>query len=92
VLLLVIEGMQIDYEHEHEHEVRASMESAIDCSGKVYFPVTRTIKASLLFSIFALCALGAIFSPKEKREDREQSTQVVPVNNHKPSRGVWLRA
>lgn len=53
--------------------------------------MTRTIKASLVFSIFVLCALGAIFSPKEKREDREQSTQVVPVNNHKPSRGIWLR-
>jgi hypothetical protein len=53
--------------------------------------MTRTIKAGLLFSIFALCVLGATFSPKEKREDREQSTRVVPVNNHKPSRGIWLR-
>ena len=53
--------------------------------------MTRTIKAGMLFSVFALCALGAIFSPKEKRENREQPTQVVPVNNHKPSRGIWLR-
>jgi hypothetical protein len=53
--------------------------------------MTRTIKASLLFSIFVLCALGAIFSPKEKREDHEQSTQVVPVNNHQSHRGIWLR-
>ena len=53
--------------------------------------MTRTIKASLLFSIFALCAMGAIFSPKQKSENREQPTQVVPVNNYKPSRGIGLR-
>jgi hypothetical protein len=67
------------------------MEPAIDGSGKVYIPMRRTIKAALLFSVFALCALGAIFSPKEKREHRDQPTQVVPVNNHKPGRGIWLR-
>jgi len=53
--------------------------------------MTRTIKASLLFSFFALCALGAIFSPKEKRENRDQPTQIVPVNNHQSHRGIWLR-
>jgi hypothetical protein len=53
--------------------------------------MTRTIKASLVFSIFALCAVGAIFSPKEKRENREQPTQVVPVNNHQSPRGIGLR-
>jgi len=53
--------------------------------------MTRTIKATLLFSIFALCALGAIFSPIEKRENREQPTQVVPVNNHQSHRGIGLR-
>lgn len=68
-----------------------SMEPAIDGSGKVYIPMTRTIKASVLFSIFALCALGAILSPKEKRENREQPTQVVPVNNHQSHRGIGLR-
>jgi hypothetical protein len=72
--------------------VRAmSTEPAIDRSGKVYFPMTRTIKAALLFFFFALCALGAIFSPKEKRENREQPIQVVPVNNHRSHRGIWLR-
>ena len=68
-----------------------STEPAIDGSGKVYIPMTRTIKASLLFSIFALCALGAIYSPKQKGENREQPTQVVPVNNHQSHRGIWLR-
>jgi hypothetical protein len=53
--------------------------------------MTRTIKASLLFTVFALCALGAIFSPKDMRENREQPTQVVPVNNHQSHRGIWLR-
>jgi hypothetical protein len=66
-------------------------EPAIDGSGKVYIPMTRTIKASLLFGIFALCALGAIFSPRETRENREQPTRVVPVNNHQAHRGTWLR-
>jgi hypothetical protein len=65
-------------------------EPALDGSGKVYIPMTRTIKASLLFSIFALCALGAIFSPKQNRGNREP-TQVVPVNNHQSHRGIWLR-
>jgi hypothetical protein len=68
-----------------------STEPAIDGSGKVYIPMTRMIKASLLFSVFALCALGAIFSPKENRENRKQPTQVVPVNNHQSHRGIWLR-
>jgi hypothetical protein len=53
--------------------------------------MTRTIKASLLFSIFALCALAAIFSPKETRENRETPIQVVPVNNHQSHRGIGLR-
>jgi len=68
-----------------------STEPVIDGSAKVYIPMTRTIKASLLFSVFALCALGAIFSPKETRENREQSIQVVPVNNHQSHRGIGLR-
>jgi hypothetical protein len=68
-----------------------SMEPAIDGSGKVYIPMTRTIKALLLFSVFSLCVLGAIFSPKEKREDRERPTQVVPVNNHQSRRDIGLR-
>jgi hypothetical protein len=68
-----------------------STEPAIDESGKVYIPMTRTIKASLLFSVFVLCALGAIFSPKDRRENREQPIQVVPVNNHQSHRGIGLR-
>jgi hypothetical protein len=52
--------------------------------------MTRPIKASLLFGIFVLCALGVIFSPKEKPQDREQRTHVVPVNNRQP-RAIWLR-
>jgi hypothetical protein len=53
--------------------------------------MTRTIKASLLFSVFALCTFGAIFSPKQKSEIREQPTQVVPVNNHQSHRAIGLR-
>ena len=53
--------------------------------------MTRTIKASLLLSVFALCAFGAIFSPKQKSENREQPTQVVPVNNHQSHRAIGLR-
>lgn len=33
-----------------------SAEPALDGSGKVYFPMTRTIKASLLFFFLSLCA------------------------------------
>jgi hypothetical protein len=53
--------------------------------------MTRTIKATLLFSLFALCALGAIFSPKEERENRKQPTEVVPANNYQSHRGIGLR-
>ncbi len=53
--------------------------------------MSRTIKASLLFSVFALCALGVIFSPKAIAPDRDSKTQVVPVNNRQPHRGVGLR-
>jgi hypothetical protein len=37
-----------------------STEPAIDGSGKVYFPMTRTIKAALLFFFFALCASAIV--------------------------------
>jgi len=54
--------------------------------------MTRTIKAALLFSILSLCALAAIFSPNETaKDDRESKTQVVPVNNPQPHRGIRLR-
>jgi hypothetical protein len=53
--------------------------------------MTRTTKAAVLFIIFALCALGAIFSPGEVARDRKSKTQVVPVNNRQPQHGVWLR-
>jgi hypothetical protein len=48
-------------------------------------------KASLLFCALLLCALGAVFSPKEPAKDREPKTQVMPVNNQRPHRGIWLR-
>jgi len=51
----------------------------------------RTIKAALLFLVFALCALGAIYSPREGVPDRELKTRIVPVNNPQPDRGIWLR-
>jgi hypothetical protein len=51
----------------------------------------RTTKAALLFCVFLLCALGAVFSPKETKPDRESKTRVVPVNNRQPHRGGWLR-
>jgi hypothetical protein len=51
-----------------------------------------TTKAALLFFSFTLCALAAILSPKETAKDeRDSHTQVVPVNNHHPHRGIWLR-
>ena len=51
----------------------------------------RTVKTALLLGVFALCALGVIFSPKEEPPDREEPTQVVPVNNNQRHRGIWLR-
>ena len=53
--------------------------------------MTRTLKAALLLGVFVLCALGAIFSPKEQPQDRDQPTQVVPVNNRQLQRSIWLR-
>lgn len=63
----------------------------LDRSDRLYLPMTRTIKAALLFGIFVLCALGVIFSPQEKPQNREQRTHVVPVNNRQPQRTLWLR-
>jgi hypothetical protein len=48
-------------------------------------------KASFLFCALLLCALGAAFSPGEPEKDREPKTQVMPVHNERPFRGVWLR-
>jgi hypothetical protein len=68
-----------------------STEPALDCSDKVYFPMTRTVKVVFVLLTFSLCVLGAIFSPKAKLEDREQRTHLVPVNNPQPHRPAWLR-
>jgi hypothetical protein len=65
--------------------------TALDASDKVYLPMTRTVKAALVLLILSLCALGAIFSPKETIKEREPNTWLVPVNNVQPQRGVWLR-
>jgi len=64
---------------------------AIDCSGKVNFPMTRTIKAAVLLMCILVCTLGAFFSPQETAPDRASKTQVLPVNNRQPHRGAWLR-
>lgn len=54
--------------------------------------MARTAKASLLIVCFLLCAAGVILSPKEAAKDeRDSRTQVVPVNNRQPHRGIWLR-
>src|SRR5438105_2981870 len=39
-----------------------STERALDGSDKVYFPMTRTTKAALLFFFFSLCALAVIIT------------------------------
>jgi hypothetical protein len=71
--------------------IEMSTEPAIDSSGKVYFPMTRTIKAALFFSLLSLCTLAAVFSPREPAKERDSKTQVTPVNNHQRHRGIWLR-
>ncbi|MEY2571936.1 MAG: hypothetical protein QOJ87_149 [Verrucomicrobiota bacterium] len=53
--------------------------------------MTRTIKAALLVSLLSLCALAAVFSPREPVRERDSKTQVTPVNNHQRHRGIWLR-
>jgi hypothetical protein len=53
--------------------------------------VTRTIKAALLLIILSLCALGAVFAPREPARERDSKMRVTPVNNHQPHRGIWLR-
>jgi hypothetical protein len=53
--------------------------------------VTRTIKAALLLILFSLCALGAVFAPREPARERDSKMHATPVNNHQPHRGIWLR-
>jgi len=51
-----------------------------------------TVKAALLFVSVSLCAAGIILSPQETAKDqRDSHSPVVPVNNHQPHRGIWLR-
>jgi hypothetical protein len=50
-----------------------------------------TTKAGLLFCCFLLCGLGAVLSPKGNATERDSKTDVVPVNNRQPHRGIWLR-
>ncbi|MEY2547866.1 MAG: hypothetical protein QOD64_448 [Verrucomicrobiota bacterium] len=88
VLLLVIEGDSIT---STSTRIEMSTQPAIDASGKVYFPMTRTIKAALLVFLLSLCALAAVFSPREPARERDSKTQVTPVNNHQRHRGIWLR-
>jgi hypothetical protein len=64
---------------------------AIDSSAKVNFPMTRTIKAAVLLMCFLVCAVAALFSPKDTAKDTETRTQLVPVNNQQSHRGIWLR-
>jgi hypothetical protein len=90
VLLLVIEGDSIT-STSTSTRIEMSTQPAIDSSGKVYFPMTRTIKAALLVSLLSLCALAAVFSPREPARERDSKTQVTPVNNHQRHRGIWLR-
>jgi hypothetical protein len=50
-----------------------------------------TTKAALLFVCFSLCALGAVLSPKGNAQDPRRKSDLLPVNNHQPHRGIWLR-
>ncbi len=50
-MLLTPKGRDQDHDQEQE---------GIDASGKVYFPMTRPIKASLLLFFFALCASAVV--------------------------------
>jgi P pilus assembly chaperone PapD len=68
-----------------------SMEPAIDESGKVYIPMTRSTKAALLFVCFSLCALGAVLSPTRHAQEPQRKSEMLPVNNHQSHRGIWLR-
>jgi hypothetical protein len=67
------------------------MEMAIDGSGKVNFPMRRTIKAAVLIICFSACTIGLLLSPKDTTQDTEMRTQVVPVKNQQSHRGIWLR-
>jgi hypothetical protein len=67
------------------------MEMAIDGSGKVNFPMRRTIKAAVLIICFSACTIGLLLSPKNPAKDSDTATQVVPVKNQQSHRGIWLR-
>jgi hypothetical protein len=63
--------VQIDYDYEHEHEEAAG----VDWSDRLYLPMTRTIKASLLLFFLSLCG-AAIFVTAHLRR------QVPPPTPH----------
>jgi hypothetical protein len=53
--------------------------------------MNRTAKILTVLVCFSLCAAGAVFSPKDSAKGGESKTQMVPINNHQPQRGIWLR-
>lgn len=71
--------------------MRVGAKPAIDASGKVYFPMMLPTKAAILFVCALLCTLGLIFSPKENAPESFPDTQLLPVKNQQPHRGIWLR-
>ncbi len=54
--------MWIDYEHEQEHDY----EEAVDASGRLSIPMTRTIKASLLFFVLSLCTAAIVVTDHDR--------------------------
>jgi hypothetical protein len=53
--------------------------------------MTRTIKAAILFICISTCALAVVFSPRETASETLPQTQILPVKNQQPHRGIWLR-
>jgi len=53
--------------------------------------MTAAAKILIIGCCILLCGMGALVSSKENSKNSEPKTQIVPVINHRPQRGIWLR-
>jgi hypothetical protein len=54
--------------------------------------MNRTSKILTVIFCVALCGGGAIFSLKETAKSGQPKTNVLPITNREPQRGVWIWA
>jgi hypothetical protein len=53
--------------------------------------MTAAAKIIIIVFCISLCGGGIIFNSRERTKSSDPKTQIVPVINRPPQRGIWLR-